>query len=93
MSSKYLTTCAKNGQKYIFMLADLERRTLTTDEAAVRNVANRLLDRTGPALTLDMLQRMIDSAEQWTAPISYIVMSPALHREYLALTEPDRRYT
>lgn len=93
MSSKSIITCAMNGQTYIFMLADLAGHDLPTDEAIARDIANRLLDRSGPALTLDMVQRMIDSTEQWTAPISHIIMSPATRREYLALIEPDRRYT
>lgn len=84
---------SKKGDGFRFSLTTLDNTPHTPDEITAHEVANRLLNRGGPALTLDMMQRALDSASGWSAPITRITMPPAVYREYVKLVSEDSRYT
>jgi hypothetical protein len=88
----------KRGTPIVWKHAD----PATDEERQVLEVANRLLDRTGPALALDMMQRAIDTVHERTGrtpasiimhpSVRSIIMHPSVRREYVELLNADRRY-
>lgn len=80
---------ATDHARHFFYLND----TLTPEQRTAQSIADRLLNRPpSGTLTLDSMQRALDAAAPTAYPIT-IIMSPATRRQYLALIEPDRRYT
>ena len=81
-----VVNCHKHGTPIVWKPAN----PATDEERQVLEVANRLLDRTGPALTLDIMQQAFNNVHQQTghAPVS-IIMHPSILREYIKLIHSD----